>query len=159
MRKLLRYFIIAVLLGGLAFGAAAPASAKKKRSKARTTATSKKKKYDEVWKLRGTVGPYAITMTLYVSRFLSKAVGAWVTVFEGSYTYTKAGNTLRLEGNDNPLCLYPRPIQLEEYTKKGRNSGSWELWEDQESAKPRYYGTFTNNSTGEEFEVNLIRTN
>lgn len=158
MRKLLRYFIIAVLLGGLAFGAAAPASAKKKRSKARTTATSKKKKYKEVWKLRGTVGPYAITMTLYVSEHRFRGVGAWVTDFEGSYTYTKAGNTLRLEGNVNPF-LVPRPICLEEYTKKGRNSGSWELWEDQESDKPRYYGTFTNNSTGEEFEVNLIRTN
>lgn len=157
MRKLLRYFIIAVLLGGLAFGAAAPASAKKKRSKARTTATSKKKKYEDVWKLRGTVGPYAITMTLYVSGFRSK-VGAWVTVFEGSYTYTKAGNTLRLEGNDTPF-LDPRPICLEEYTKKGRNSGSWKLWPDENSDYQKYYGTFTNNSTGEEFEVNLIRTN
>lgn len=157
MRKLLRYFIIAVLLGGLAFGAAAPASAKKKRSKARTTATSKKKKYEDVWKLRGTVGPYAITMTLYVSSHRLNGTGPRVFDFEGSYTYTKAGNTLRLEGHDNPF--YPRPIQLEEYTKKGRNSGSWELWEDLESDKPRYYGTFTNNSTGEEFEVNLITTN
>ena len=158
MRKLLRYFIIAVLLGGLAFGAAAPASAKKKRSKARTTATSKKKKYKEMWKLRGTVGPYAITMTLYVSEHRFGGVGAWVTDFEGSYTYTKAGNTLRLEGNDNPFSSYygdARPIHLEEYTKKGRNSGSWDLHDDY----PRYYGTFTNNSTGEEFEVNLIRTN
>lgn len=151
MKKILSILLSLTMLLGIAAGTEAVASSKKK-SKARTSAYAPKK-YISMSKYRGNIGPYDITMTLYLTyEGYSQAAGGDTMEYKGSYTYTGAGNTLRLEGVQ--CGLFGWHLMLHEYTPKGRNSGDFDLEEDDYG---NLYGTFTNNSTGEEFSVYLTK--
>lgn len=150
MKKLTTLFLGAALLLGVAGGSEAIAATKKK-AKARTSAYAPKK-YISKSSYRGSIGPYAITMTLYkIGEHFSQATREWHE-YKGSYTYTKAGNTLRLEGQQGALTGWH--FLLSEYTPKGRNSGHFDL---EELDNGNLSGTFTNSSTGEEFYVYLTK--
>ena len=107
----------------------------------------------KTFKYVGKIGPYDVNVTLTETYFEhSNAVGAHVTGIEGSYTYVKAGNSLKLEGE----CGYGSldGTFLEEYTPKGKHSGTWDM--------TGYYigdkimkGTFTNLSNGKKFPISL----
>lgn len=76
-----------------------------------------------VYHYKGYVGPYAITMTLRETPFLD---GDWWRYdYEGSYTYTKAGNTLKLSGSSMSGEIF-----LTETTRSGKESASWLLNHD-----------------------------
>ncbi len=148
MKKILSILLSLTMLFGIAAGTEAVASSKKK-SKARTSAYAPKKYYS-VSKYRGNIGPYDITMTLYLTDISRSDDFADMYVYKGSYTYTKAGNTMRLDGLKHGYNLW----MLDEYTPSGRNSGNFDLAEDDYG---NLYGTFTNTSTGEEFVVFLTK--
>lgn len=104
----------------------------------------------DVTKYKGTVGPYAITMTLTVDG--ADALSSYQDV-TGSYTYDKAQNTLRLEGSYGAPWSDSPGYYLEEYTAKGKNSGVWKL----KDTNTGLQGTFQNLSNGKKFKVTLRR--
>lgn len=107
----------------------------------------------KTYKYTGNIGPYAVTVTLKEgAEYYSEGAATYITDITGSYTYTKAGNTLRLEGETGYGFL--GGTQLQEYTPKGRNSGSW-YFEDCIVGEKIMRGTFTNLSTNERFPVTL----
>ena len=89
MKKILSILLSLTMLFGIAAGTEAVASSKKK-SKARTSAYAPKKYYS-VRIYRGNIGPYDITMTLYLTDISRSDDFADMYVYKGSYTYTKAG--------------------------------------------------------------------
>lgn len=100
--------------------------------------------------LKGTIGNYEIKMTLIPIRSTyEQAAGGYVTDYKGSYTYTKAGNTLKLSGTSIMGTL-----TLEETTPAGKKSGIFDLQADYEG-NYNYIGTFTNLSNGKEYPVKL----
>ena len=107
----------------------------------------------KTFKYVGKIGPYDVSVTMKETYDeYSNAMGASVTGIEGSYTYTKAGNSLKLEGECGGGML--GGTFLEEYTPKGKRSGSWDMG--------GYYvgdkimkGTFTNLSNGKKFSISL----
>lgn len=147
MRKIIGILTCLVMLLGIAAGPDAVASTKKKSTKARTSAYAPKK-YISKSRYTGYIGPYDITMTLYLTSVSRSNNFADMYEYKGSYTYTQAGNTLRVEGLKHGYNMW----SIDEYTPKGRNSGSFDLEEDDYG---NLSGTFTNNSTGEEFYVYL----
>ena len=100
-------------------------------------------------KYKGTIGPYEVKVIL---NFIDGG-GGFPSEYEGSYTYTKAGNTLRLKASSNKMA----GTFIEEYTPKGVNSASWHL--DGKIGDTILKGTFHNNLNGKNFKVNLKRTN
>lgn len=84
----------------------------------------------------GTLGEYDITMTLDQSK----------SNIDGSYTYTKYGNTLNLSGSINGT-----EISLNETTPKGNNSANWSL----KYVDKTLVGTINVFHTGKTHEVNL----
>ena len=84
----------------------------------------------------GTLGEYDITMTLDQSK----------SNIEGSYTYTKYGNTLNLSGSINGS-----EISLNETTPKGNNSANWSL----KYVDKTLVGTINVFHTGKTHKVNL----
>lgn len=103
---------------------------------------------NEVCRYRGNVGPYAVTMILDAT--YSHSCGQEFVDYEGSYSYSKAGNSLRLEG----YSIDSGKIILQEYTAKGRNSATWQLTEDRSG---NLSGIFINNSSKKTFKVSLRR--
>lgn len=151
MKKLITTFLGFVLLLGIG-GAADAVAASKKKAKAGSS-SSAPKKYISKSSYRGNIGSYAITMTLYISdEYHSNAAGGGVIEYEGSYTYTKAGNTLRLKGIQGAHNDWN--IDLDEYTPKGRNSGKFYL---EELNNGNLSGTFINTSTKQRFKVYLTK--
>lgn len=107
----------------------------------------------KTFKYVGKIGPYDVSVTMketYVE--YSNAMGTSVTGIEGSYTYLKAGNSLKLEGECGGGNL--GGTFLEEYTPKGKHSGSWDL-EGYYVGDKIMKGTFTNLSNGKRFTINL----
>lgn len=105
------------------------------------------------FKYIGKIGPYDVSVTLKETyNEYSNAMGTTVTGIEGSYTYTKAGNSLRLEGECGGGML--GGTSLEEYTPKGKHSGNWDL-EGYYVGDKIMKGTFTNLSNGKKFTINL----
>lgn len=73
---------------------------------------------------KGTVGPYAIKLKLKANS--QGDGGGWNRLdYTGSYTYTKAGNTLHLEGCTS--LMSHSEIVLIETTPKGKVSADWVL--------------------------------
>lgn len=100
-------------------------------------------------KYKGTIGPYEVQVSL---NFIDGGGGV-PSEYNGSYTYTKAGNTLRLEASSHKMT----GTYIEEYTKKGVNSASWHL--NGMIGDKVLKGTFHNNLNGKTFKINLKRTN
>lgn len=100
-------------------------------------------------KYKGTIGPYEVQVSL---NFIDGG-GGFPSEYNGSYTYTKAGNTLRLEASSHKMT----GTDIEEYTKKGVNSASWHL--NGMIGDKVLKGTFHNNLNGKTFKINLKRTN
>lgn len=84
----------------------------------------------------GTLGEYDITMTLDQSK----------SNIDGSYTYTKYGNTLNLSGS-----IDGTEISLNETTPKGNNSANWSL----KYVDKTLVGTINVFHTGKTHKVNL----
>ena len=107
----------------------------------------------KTFKYVGNIGPYDVSVTLKETyEEHSNAVGGMVTGIEGSYTYVKAGNSLKLKGECGVGNL--EGTFLEEYTPKGKHSARWDM--------QGYYvgdkimkGTFTNLSNGKKFSIYL----
>ena len=73
-------------------------------------------------KYKGTIGPYEVKVSLnYIDN--GGGINTFGADFEGSYTYIKAGNTLKLQGHSHRMT----GSDFEEYTPKGVNSASWHL--------------------------------
>lgn len=125
------------------------AEAKTEKPKAEATSTGQEKLI-----YKGYIGPYEVkvNMTLYNEVARQGFGTSWD--IKGSYTYTKAGNTLRLQGTSNTFSDY---VEMDEYTPNGRNSGRWLL--EGFAGSDYLSGTFLNLSTGEEFDVTLNLVN
>lgn len=107
----------------------------------------------KTFKYVGKIGSYDVSVTLKETyQEYSNAMGTTVTGIEGSYTYTKAGNSLRIEGECGGGML--DGTFLEEYTPKGKHSGSWDM-EGYYVGDKIMKGTFTNLSNGKKFTINL----
>ncbi|MDE5850940.1 MAG: hypothetical protein K2H38_12430 [Muribaculaceae bacterium] len=102
---------------------------------------------------KGTVGPYEVVVKL---SYEVEGFGPRISEVSGSYTYTKAGNTLYLSGE---MILYPGPdsdqnldypiYDLTETTKAGKKSADWVLY----TSEGGLYGKMT--TKGKTFEVKL----
>lgn len=101
---------------------------------------------------KGYVGDQPITLKLkIVDTYRSAAVGRVVDVYEGSYTYTKRGNTLKLEGHESDVGEY----EFTETTPKERESAYWFLYSDDEMHT--FHGTMTLTKNDQEFPVKLTK--
>lgn len=99
---------------------------------------------------KGTVGPYDITLKLKITYEGGSIVnGTWYNKLSGSYTYTKAGNTLYLKGTQNW-----GGINLEETTPKGKLSAEWWLDGNPDSSLT---GEMTVKKDGKTYPVRLRR--
>ncbi len=101
---------------------------------------------------QGKVGQYDVKMTLTPYDSDSAQGFGSRNYYRGKYTYIKAGNSLKLDGYDWTMTGM---TVLEEYTPKGKHSGTWEL--KGFVGDDDLTGIFTNLSTGKEFHVYLIR--
>ena len=107
----------------------------------------------KTFKYEGKIGPYDVNVTLKETYELhSNAVGGMVTGIEGSYTYVKAGNSLKLKGESCFGALYG--TFLKEYTPKGKHSGDWDM-QGYHAGDKIMKGTFTNLSNGKKFSIYL----
>ncbi|MCM1006222.1 MAG: hypothetical protein NC311_17860 [Muribaculaceae bacterium] len=96
--------------------------------------------------LKGNIDDYPISMELtYPNQDESDKSFVSVT---GSYTYTKNGTSLRLEGTKSPYGEFT----LNEFTKDGVNSGRFDIYFDVDGTM---MGTFHNLINGKEFNVYL----
>ena len=86
----------------------------------------------------GTVGEFKIKMTLNYS----------YGYIDGSYTYTKHGNTLNLSGRMDRNQIY-----LDETTPRGNNSATWTLWPTRDGLE----GIMEVHHNGKTHSVKLIR--
>lgn len=114
---------------------------------------SESRPYEEIYE--GKIGPYPIRMWLYVREVTPDGIGERFSI-TGKYSYTKNGTTLDLKGfeyKDSGI------IELDEYTSKGVNSGSFELKRSFDNDGYNVKGTFTNLTNGKEFEVRLKNAN
>lgn len=96
----------------------------------------------------GNIGPYSIRMTITTFNCGYDRYGEYVCKVKGQYTYTKGKNTLRLSGIASGSMGY----RLEEFTPRGKNSGTFQL---NENANGTLSGYFINNSNGNEYRVIL----
>lgn len=101
---------------------------------------------------KGNVGEYAVTLKIKPTGtgYRSMAMGRYVNDYIGSYTYTKAGNTLRLKGHDG---MSANELHLEEITPKGKISANWYLTFDDDWKILTGHMTLTSN--GKEIPVRL----
>ena len=107
----------------------------------------------KTFKYIGKIGSYDVKVTLKETyQEHSNAMGTLVTGIEGSYTYTKAGNSLKLKGECGAGLL--DGTFLEEYTPKGKHSGNWDM-EGYYIGDKIMKGTFTNLSNGKKFSIYL----
>ena len=103
------------------------------------------------FRYKGNIGPYDVRVDLKgYNESRDIGCGGIAMDLKGNYTYTKAGNSLRLEGF---VCYGLGFMTLQEYTKSGKNSGTWDLNSD--DGFYTVYGTFTNNSNGQVYNVYL----
>ena len=106
--------------------------------------------YAQTYKYKGNIGEYGVSVTLTEYDMDCRQGYGCITSVKGKYTYTKAGNTLTLKGFDWTM---DNATTLEEYTPKGRHSGTWEL--EGLIGDNVLKGSFTNLSNGKVFKVYL----
>lgn len=106
--------------------------------------------YAQTYKYNGNIGEYGVSVTLTEYDLDCRQGFGCIKYVKGKYTYTKAGNTLTLKGSDWTMT---NTTTLEEYTPKGRHSGTWEL--EGLIGDNVLKGSFTNLSNGKVFNVYL----
>ena len=107
----------------------------------------------KTFKYVGKIGSYDVRVTLKETyNEYSNGMATWVTGIEGTYTYIKAGNSLKLKGECGGGML--DGTFLEEYTPKGNHSGNWDM-EGYYIGDKIMKGTFTNLSNGKKFPIYL----
>lgn len=106
--------------------------------------------YARTYKYKGNIGEYGVSVTLTDYDSDCRQGFGCITYVKGKYTYTKAGNTLTLKGSDWTMT---GATTLEEYTPKGRHSGTWDL--EGLIGDNVLRGSFTNLSNGKVFNVYL----
>ena len=105
------------------------------------------------YKYKGNIGEYGVTVTLTQYDDDCRQGFGCINYYKGQYTYTKAGNTLKLEGTDWTMDEH---THLDEYTKKVTHSGKWDL--EGMVGDNVLRGTFRNLSNGKVFKVYLKRS-
>lgn len=120
--------------------------------------TTKKKATKSGYSMRfkGSIGPYDVNVNLngYNEDYPPNPCGGLSMDLKGNYTYVKAGNSLSLKGF---ICYGMGLMTLEEYTKSGKHSGTWDLESD--DGFQTVTGTFTNLSNQNTFDVYLRAVN
>lgn len=106
----------------------------------------------QTYKYKGNIGEYGVSVSLTEYDTDCRRGLGCITYVKGSYTYTQFGNTLNLKGSDWTIT---DSTNLEEYTPKGKHSGSWEL--NGLIGDKVLRGRFTNLTNGKVFNVYLKR--